>query len=243
MLGKYYLYRHIRTDKGEPFYIGIGTKNEDKIYNSFVSEYSRAFSKHSRRYMWNRIVEKTPYEVEILLESNDYEFIKQKEIEFIALYGRRDIKTGILCNLTDGGEGSNGYKHSEDAKEKIKGDKNHMTFRIGGLNHSAKKVINTLTGEVFNSAVEVANILNVKSDNLTRWMRKERKNPTYFVYLKDYNGEVHHPESFNKIPPRMIKNECTGEIYQNQKDCAINLKVWRGKVKSMIEKGDCLKYI
>lgn len=24
--GKYYLYRHIRLDKNQPFYIGIGTK-------------------------------------------------------------------------------------------------------------------------------------------------------------------------------------------------------------------------
>ena len=29
--GKYYLYRHIRLDKNEPFYIGIGTKNNAKF--------------------------------------------------------------------------------------------------------------------------------------------------------------------------------------------------------------------
>ena len=26
--GNHYLYRHIRVDKNEPFYIGIGTKNK-----------------------------------------------------------------------------------------------------------------------------------------------------------------------------------------------------------------------
>lgn len=26
--GKYYLYRHIRLDKNEPFYIGIGSRSE-----------------------------------------------------------------------------------------------------------------------------------------------------------------------------------------------------------------------
>lgn len=26
--GKYYLYRHIRNDKNEPFYIGVGTKSK-----------------------------------------------------------------------------------------------------------------------------------------------------------------------------------------------------------------------
>ena len=101
---KYYIYRHIRLDKEEPFYIGIGTKNE-KRHRKVETEYLRAYSKDRLNSIWNKIVNKTPYEVEILLESDDYEFIKQKEREFISLYGRIDLGTGTLSNLTDGGEG------------------------------------------------------------------------------------------------------------------------------------------
>lgn len=36
--GKYYLYRHIRLDKNEPFYIGIGTKG-NKINTNLRSDY------------------------------------------------------------------------------------------------------------------------------------------------------------------------------------------------------------
>ena len=36
-----------------------------------------------------------------------------KEIEFIKLYGRKDNNTGILVNLTDGGEGTLGVIVSE----------------------------------------------------------------------------------------------------------------------------------
>ena len=119
--GKYYLYRHIRLDTGEPFYIGIGTKNKKQ------QEYYRANSKYKRNSFWKNITNKTDYEIEILLESNDYEFIKQKEIEFIALYGRRDLGKGTLVNMTDGGDGMVGLIQSEESinkrRKKLKGRK------------------------------------------------------------------------------------------------------------------------
>lgn len=104
-----YLYRHIRLDKNIPFYIGIGID----------SNYYRANSKKSRNDHWNKIANKTDYEVEILFKHDDYNFIKEKEIEFIKLYGRSDLKLGTLCNLTDGGEGCLGLVHSDESKLKM----------------------------------------------------------------------------------------------------------------------------
>jgi hypothetical protein len=104
-----YLYRHIRLDKDVPFYIGIGID----------SSYYRANSKKSRNDHWNKIVNKTDYEVEILFEHDDYDFIKEKEIEFIALHGRSDLGLGTLCNLTNGGDGCLGLVHSDEAKLKM----------------------------------------------------------------------------------------------------------------------------
>lgn len=101
--GKYYLYRHIRLDKNEPFYIGVGTKDGNK-YSRKTTEYKRAFVKFTRNKYWKSIVNKTLYDVEIVIESNNKEFIKKKEIEFIKLYGRKDINTGVLANMTNGGD-------------------------------------------------------------------------------------------------------------------------------------------
>lgn len=104
--GKHYLYRHIRLDKNEPFYIGIGTKSSREHPNE-RSEYRRAYeSNRKESYIWNNIIRKTKYEIEILVESNDYEFIKEKEKELIKLYGRINLKTGCLANMTDGGDGT-----------------------------------------------------------------------------------------------------------------------------------------
>lgn len=71
----YYLYRHIRLDKNEPFYIGIGTI---QIIENKYHYYSRSKEKSNRNIIWNRIVAKTKYKIDILLESEDYDFIKQK---------------------------------------------------------------------------------------------------------------------------------------------------------------------
>lgn len=113
---KHYLYRHIRLDKNEPFYIGIGTKQYNNP-SSMSSEYRRAFSKYKRNKIWHDIVVKSDYEVEILLESDDYEFIKKKETEFVKLYGRKNLNTGTLSNLTDGGDGNLGWVPSEETKK------------------------------------------------------------------------------------------------------------------------------
>lgn len=110
MENKYYLYRHVRLDKNVPFYVGIGTKTKDNLK---YGTYTRAHSIRKKNVIWNSIVNKTDYIVDILLETNDYEFLKQKEIEFVALYGRIDLETGILSNMTNGGEGTKNVIVSE----------------------------------------------------------------------------------------------------------------------------------
>lgn len=95
--GKYFLYRHIRLDNNQVFYIGIGTKHIKKL--GFKSTYVRAFSKYNRNKIWKAITSKTKYVVEIVLESDNYDFILKKEEEFIKLYGRIFNKTGTLSNI------------------------------------------------------------------------------------------------------------------------------------------------
>ena len=103
-----YLYRHIRIDKNEPFYIGIGSD----------SNYQRANSRKNRNNHWESIVEKTDYRVDIVLDDISYEFAKQKEIEFIDIYKRKE-DNGTLCNITKGGDGVLGLIHTKESKEKM----------------------------------------------------------------------------------------------------------------------------
>ena len=104
-----YVYRHIRLDKNEPFYIGIGSDEE----------YKRASTSKNRNIFWKRIINKTEFEVEILCDNLNWDEACLKEKEFISLYGRKDKNKGSLCNLTDGGEGVCGFKVSNATKKKM----------------------------------------------------------------------------------------------------------------------------
>lgn len=107
-----YLYRHIRLDVNQPFYIGIGSDDDFK----------RSREKSNRNKHWRNIVKNTSYDVDILMDGLSWEDACEKEKEFIKLYGRSDLKLGTLCNLTEGGEGVIGMKHSDETKRKISED-------------------------------------------------------------------------------------------------------------------------
>jgi hypothetical protein len=77
-----------------PFYIGIGKDTR------------RPNNKKDRSVFWKNIISKTEYIVEIIFNNLTKDEAIEKEIEFIKLYGRVDLKTGTLCNMTSGGEGT-----------------------------------------------------------------------------------------------------------------------------------------
>ena len=108
-----YIYRHIRLDSNKPFYIGIG---EDLPKN--IGLYKRAYEVVNRNKFWVNITNKTDYKIDILLDNLTWKEACEKEIEFILLYGRKDLKKGLLVNLTDGGEGKKGVKDSLETKTK-----------------------------------------------------------------------------------------------------------------------------
>jgi len=111
-----YVYRHIRLDKNQPFYIGVGT---DSLYKRAYQK-----SKTKRSEYWHNIAKKG-YEVEILMDNLTNKQAFEKEKEFINLYGRADLGLGILCNLTNGGEnppvhfGDNNPMKNKETAEKI----------------------------------------------------------------------------------------------------------------------------
>jgi hypothetical protein len=197
-----YVYRHIRLDKNVPFYIGIGTD----------ASFSRSRETTRRNKLWSRIAEKTEHQVQILFDNLTHEEAKQKEIEFIALYGRIDKRLGTLANLTDGGDGTlgaivskekrelfsrvhSGKVTSPEVREKISNtlkskprDEEKIAKLVeGSLKYSKsqiKKVLCIDTGMVFESATDAALYFNITRTAIVRQINGIRKNKHNLKYTK-----------------------------------------------------------
>ena len=178
-----YVYRHIRVDKNEVFYIGIGS---DKFYR-------RAREKRLRNVLWNRIANKTNFEWEILFDNVSWDEAANKEKEFIALYGKIIDGTGTLANFADGGEGTYGVFHTEATKLKIK-DKRKIQPPT-----NAKPIIQyDLDGKFiskYDSANDIERKLGIVASNITAACRK-RQNGKYLYkkYIWRYENEVLNSE-------------------------------------------------
>lgn len=117
---RHYVYRHLRNDTGMPFYIGVGSKPPPDTPSYPSTEYARAYAKTDRSSFWKKVVKKCDYTVEILQDDLTLEEANNLEKWFISLYGRIDINTGILVNLTDGGEGTANFSTREETKQKLR---------------------------------------------------------------------------------------------------------------------------
>jgi hypothetical protein len=96
----FYTYLWLRED-GTPYYVGKGTGN--------------------RAYVQTFHITPVPSRDRILIQEFPSEGVALEAEKFlIAYYGRKDIGTGCLRNLTNGGEGISGYKYSEAHRESLR---------------------------------------------------------------------------------------------------------------------------
>ena len=99
-MNNYYTYAYLRED-GTPYYIGKGTGKRI----------------HSKLHTINLPPEDRRIFLKTGLTAKD---ASKHEIYLIFILGRKDTETGILRNLTDGGEGNAGRIVSQETKEKIR---------------------------------------------------------------------------------------------------------------------------
>lgn len=104
-----YVYTHYTEDENKLFYVGI----------SSMGDKTRATDKNKRSRFWKSIVAKHGFRAEIIQDDLTWEEAIQAEIDFIAEHGRLFDGSGVLCNLTIGGEGCVGFPRTEEYRRKL----------------------------------------------------------------------------------------------------------------------------
>jgi hypothetical protein len=107
-----YVYRDPRpTKNNQPVYVGKGTGDRDLSHWSRGS-HNKPFQDFIAHLKVRGLVATCERVFETAVEMEAF----AKEIELIALYGRRNTGTGTLFNLTDGGEGASGMVKTVEQK-------------------------------------------------------------------------------------------------------------------------------
>lgn len=112
----YYVYAYI-SKHNHPYYIGKGCKNrafKNKLYAKIPKDKSKII------FLGKDMSEESAFDLE------------KKMIKY---FGRKDNGTGVLLNLTDGGEGCLGIRHTvkskkliSEAQKKIWKEKNYIPY-------------------------------------------------------------------------------------------------------------------
>lgn len=219
------VYAHIRLDIDEIFYIGVELdspkKKSSKGYRAKVTQ--------NRSVLWNRVVNKAGYKIEILEEELSNEEALLLEQMLIKKYGRYDKNEGLLVNHTDGGDGIVGFRHSGETKEKQRRSalkrgiseetKKKMleARRRSGYksDHCSKKVINIKTKEIYKSVKALSNSIDVNLSTITNKLNGHRFNDTDYVYLDKYTPDYKKPVKIKKLSKHCKKviDISTGKIY------------------------------
>ena len=109
---RFYTYAYLREDR-TPYYVGKGEGN--RVYYKGKGEVKPPKDKSRIIFLKQNLLEEEAF---------------KHEIYMIAVFGRKDLGTGILRNKTNGGDGASGLKHSEETKRKLselnKGEKSPL---------------------------------------------------------------------------------------------------------------------
>lgn len=198
------------------FYVYMHTTNDNKVFYIGKGKGERAYSVQNRNSYWHRTVNKYGCNITILHSNLTEEEAYKLEREEIQKYGlKRD--GGDLVNLTPGGEGSAGYKWTEEQRENLRpkragennpmygkqlfGHKNPNYGNTGIHNPLSKSVIQlTFNGEFvrrFNSLSEVEKY-GFKSSGVGLCCTGKRLQYRGFIFIYEEEYNVNNPPKYVK---------------------------------------------
>ena len=219
-----------KKPNGDIFYVGIGSEK-------------RPYEKFRKNIHWRNITNKYPnYIIEIIEQNLTWENACIIEKQLIENYGRK-CDGGVLCNITLGGDGAYGLKHSKKTKEKLKelstGNKNCVGFKhteIAKLNMSKSQLGKIIPKEVREK---------MSKSHLGREGRESDRLNVKKAHIKNL-GRVQSNDEKEKRAKKLCKPiEVNGVIYESIKQYSEITNINRSKVWRNLkdEKNKNYKYI
>ena len=177
---RFYTYAYLREDK-TPYYIGKGQTG--RIYQRGGKPCGVPKDKSRIIFLKQNLTEEEAF---------------KHEIYMIAVFGRKDLGTGILHNRTNGGEGASGLIHTEETKRKISEVTQGRIPHNKGMPHTEKTKANISKAKIGKPSPHKGKKLF--SDNAKEQMSKVRrgqfsgdKNPrakTWQITFDDGRNEI-----------------------------------------------------
>jgi hypothetical protein len=227
-----YVYRDPRpTKQRQVVYVGKGTG--DRMYKHWKKRVSQnkgfgAFLALLRRLDLEPIIEKVS-------EFDDEADAFVEEMRLIALYGRRDTKTGTLFNLTDGGEGFANAVRTEEWNSNISATLSTQEHRSRNADAAAARWNQTEYRQKTTAAIRQA----LKNPEV---IARREAGKAAFVHTEKFRQTMRiattkmwqNPEYVKKVIERQRQAQNTEHVKTKK---SLNSKaMWAEKGKSLAEK-------
>jgi len=137
---KFYVYIYYHPTTMVPFYVGKGYSDRSLVHLKEAKNWNGKMRKGKNAHKLNTIKSIIDQGLEPLIvrtfHTNDETQAFAEEVRLIKLFGRADLFQGSLTNLTDGGEGLAGYKHSKEQKDRMSASRTGPANGMFGKTHT-----------------------------------------------------------------------------------------------------------
>jgi hypothetical protein len=154
---RFYTYAYLREDR-TPYYVGKGSEN--RLYDNSRRHFKSPKDKSRIIFLKQNLTEEEAF---------------KHEIYMIAVFGRKDLGTGILHNRTNGGEGASGAIRSCELRQRISKSMQGRTFTQKHLLNLSKSATGREVSEETRKKISKINKGKKLSPETRKRMSESRK--------------------------------------------------------------------